>query len=69
MGYPYNHEKEVRLLSRGWGDPRTRTLAGWKELGGYEGLRKALGMSRDQVIDVVKESGLRGRGGAGFPPG
>jgi NADH-quinone oxidoreductase subunit F len=69
MGYPYNHEKEVRLLSRGWGDPRTRTLAGWRELGGYEGLRKALEMSRDQVIDVVKESGLRGRGGAGFPAG
>jgi NADH-quinone oxidoreductase subunit F len=69
MAYPYNHAKEVRLLSRGWGDPRTRTVAGWKELGGYEGMRKALGMSRDEVIETVKESGLRGRGGAGFPAG
>jgi len=69
MAYPYTHEKEVRLLSRGWGDPASRTLEGWKALGGYEGLRKALEMSRDEVIGVVKDAGLRGRGGAGFPAG
>ncbi len=69
MAYPYTHEKEVRLLSRGWGDPASRTLEGWKALGGYEGLRKAVEMSRDEVIGVVKDAGLRGRGGAGFPAG
>jgi NADH-quinone oxidoreductase subunit F len=69
MAYPYTHEKEVRLLSRGWGDPATRTLEGWKALGGYEGLAKALKMSRDEVVEEVKASGLRGRGGAGFPAG
>lgn len=37
--------------------------------GGYEGLKTALEMSPDEVIDVVKQSGLRGRGGAGFPTG
>ncbi|MBL8146424.1 MAG: NADH-quinone oxidoreductase subunit NuoF [Anaerolineae bacterium] len=37
--------------------------------GGYEGLKKALGMKPAEVIDVVKASNLRGRGGAGFPTG
>ncbi|TVR63843.1 MAG: NADH oxidoreductase (quinone) subunit F [Gemmatimonadales bacterium] len=69
MAYPYTHEKEVRVLSRGWGDPRTRTLEGWKAMGGYTALPKALEMGRAQVIDEVKASGLRGRGGAGFPTG
>ncbi len=36
---------------------------------GYEGLKKALGMTPEQVIEAVKASGLRGRGGAGFPTG
>ena len=38
-------------------------------MGGYEGLVKGLEMSRDAVIETVKQSGLRGRGGAGFPTG
>jgi NADH-quinone oxidoreductase subunit F len=69
MGYPYSHEKEVAVLSRGWGDPRTRTLEGARALGTYDGLARALELGRDEVIEEVKESGLRGRGGAGFPAG
>ncbi len=69
MAYPYTHEREVRVLSRGFGEPATRTLEGWKTLGGYEGLTKALEVGRESVIEEVKASGLRGRGGAGFPTG
>ena len=37
--------------------------------GGFEGFKNALKMSSEQVIEAVKESGIRGRGGAGFPTG
>jgi NADH-quinone oxidoreductase subunit F len=57
------------VLSEHFGDSEARTLAGWKKRGGYLALEQALGMTPAQVIDVVKESGLRGRGGAGFPTG
>jgi NADH-quinone oxidoreductase subunit F len=50
-------------------DPHSFTLDFYLQHGGYEGLRRALQMMPDQVIDVVKASGLRGRGGAGFPTG
>src|SRR5210317_1510147 len=69
MAYPYTHEKEVRVLSGFFGDPEARTLEGWKARGGYQTFQKAFEMGRDAVIDEVKASGLRGRGGAGFPAG
>ena len=69
MGYPYSHENEVPILSKYFGDPEARTLNGWKERGGYEALKKALDMSPEDVVEIVKASGLRGRGGAGFPTG
>ena len=46
-----------------------RKLDVYRANGGYEGLKKALGMDRAAVIDIVKASNLRGRGGAGFPTG
>ncbi|MCI0434706.1 MAG: NADH-quinone oxidoreductase subunit NuoF [Gemmatimonadetes bacterium] len=69
MAYPWRHERETRVLSEYFGDPAARTLYGWKQRGGYSALRKALGMSPDAVTDEVRNSGLRGRGGAGFPTG
>jgi NADH-quinone oxidoreductase subunit F len=69
MAYPYTHEKEVRVLSRHFGEPEARTLEGWKARGGYQALPLAFEMGREKVIEEVKASGLRGRGGAGFPAG
>src|SRR5690606_19239437 len=69
MAYPYRHERETRILSEYFGDPAARTLAGWRERAGYRALEKALRMDRAAVIEEVKQSGLRGRGGAGFPTG
>ena len=49
--------------------PDSHTLGVYKKHGGYEALEMALRKSPDEIIDVVKRSGLRGRGGAGFPTG
>lgn len=46
-----------------------KKLEVYRENGGYEGLQKALKMEPAEVIEVMKASGLRGRGGAGFPTG
>jgi NADH-quinone oxidoreductase subunit F len=69
MAYPYQHPREVRVLSKHFGDPAARRVEKWRELGGYKGLERALEIGRDEVIAQVKASGLRGRGGAGFPTG
>jgi NADH-quinone oxidoreductase subunit F len=47
----------------------TNDLACYQRNGGYEMLKKAIGMAPQAIIDEVKKSGLRGRGGAGFPCG
>ena len=70
MGYPYKpSEQETPVLSQYFGDAEATTLDGWKKRGGYAALEKALGMTPAEIVDVVKASGLRGRGGAGFPTG
>jgi NADH-quinone oxidoreductase subunit F len=59
-----------RLLLRCRDIPRLRELAVYREHGGYEAVRKALTtMQPPEIVDLVKASNLRGRGGAGFPTG
>lgn len=58
---------ELKVLFKDIDVPGIQTLEVYEQYGGYSALRKALGMTRQQVIDEVKASGLRGRGGAGFP--
>jgi NADH-quinone oxidoreductase subunit F len=57
------------VLTARWGDPQAAAIDGYERTGGYQALRKALAMDPVAVIDEVKASGLRGRGGAGFPTG
>jgi NADH-quinone oxidoreductase subunit F len=70
MGYPHPpHPKETVVLSEHFGDADARTYKGWVKRGGYQALKKALAMDAAAVTEEVKASGLRGRGGAGFPTG
>ncbi len=61
---------EVRVISQRFGMRESRTLKVYRELEGYQALAKAFQeMTPDQIIDEMKKSNLRGRGGAGFPTG
>ena len=57
------------VLTDNWGTDRSWTLAAYEDQGGYAGLHKALAMPPEEIVEAVKASNLRGRGGAGFPTG
>jgi len=60
---------ETLILTKRWGTPNSAALGGYRADGGYAALDKALGMDPAAIVDQVKKSNLRGRGGAGFATG
>ena len=68
MAYLVSHPDEVKVVSKRFGMGATN-LDRYLELDGYKAVQKALTMQPDAIIEEVKKSNLRGRGGAGFPTG
>src|SRR5438132_554446 len=60
---------ETRVLSRRFGMPNSASIDTYLATEGYQAFVKAAGMKPDEIIEQVKVSNLRGRGGAGFPTG
>ncbi len=60
-------QQRLTFARAGWTDPLS--LEDYRSMGGYKGLERALEMQAQEIVDEVKESGLRGRGGAAFPTG
>ena len=69
MLYNQPNPLEIRLLTRRFGLPDSASIETYLATDGYKALERAMGMSQDEIINEVKASGLRGRGGAGFPTG
>lgn len=60
---------ELRIIRNYVDREQSETINSYVASGGYKGLEKALKMDPEEIVDIVKKSGLRGRGGAGFPAG
>jgi NADH-quinone oxidoreductase subunit F len=61
--------KLTPVVTKRWLSPDAWKLSVYERLDGYTALRKAFGADPDELIQLMKDSGLRGRGGAGFPTG
>ena len=61
--------KSLSILTKNFNNINVDTVDDYLAAGGYEGLKKVLSLTPGEVIEVIKDSGLRGRGGAAFPTG
>lgn len=61
--------KNLKIVTKNFGQPSSHKLQSYSERGGWQAFKKALGMTPAAIVDEVKKSNLRGRGGAGFATG
>jgi NADH-quinone oxidoreductase subunit F len=61
--------EQVKVLTSRWGDNRAHEIDRYGELDGYASLDAAFEKAPEDLVQLVKDAGLRGRGGAGFPTG
>jgi len=61
--------KDVKIVTKNFGVPDSHKLSVYQQRGGFQAFRKALSLQPAALVDEVKKSNLRGRGGAGFPTG
>ncbi|HYW83867.1 MAG TPA: NADH-ubiquinone oxidoreductase-F iron-sulfur binding region domain-containing protein, partial [Spirochaetia bacterium] len=66
--HPY-FKKQVKYVLRNCGVIDPESIVDYRSHGGFQGFEKAIGMTQEQVIQEITRSGLRGRGGSGFPAG
>lgn len=67
--YEEFHSPQQKLILAKCGRIDPESIEAYMDIGGYGSARKALEMPPEEVIDIIRQSGLRGRGGAGFPTG
>ena len=72
VAIPYSRDipfysKQQRVILHNCGHVNPENIESYIANGGYDGLKKALKMTPEAIIEEIKQSGLRGRGGAGFP--
>jgi NADH-quinone oxidoreductase subunit F len=65
----WEQAKGIKIVTKNFGVDGSHKLAVYAQRGGFQAFRKALGMMPAALVDEVKKSNLRGRGGAGFPTG